>query len=189
MHLYALINLYWSLNCWVDLTEGAINELFFWQGLPRAKFAEPIWPPTEGVSIRLASDASDFGCGGHIMEGVIQYAHEYLTDEEAGTSSTYRELLGVFRCLRAFMHLCEGKFVVFRVDAENVLGIVNRRSSKLHINVVARELFWLCVERDITLTVEWVPRELNSLANELTKFLLPSDWMLSRRVFRRLEER
>jgi len=107
-----------------------------------------------GVSIRLALDASDFGWGGHTMEGAIQYAHEYLTEEEAGTSSTYRELLGVLRCLRALMHLCEGKFVVFQVDVEILLGIVNRRSAKLHINVVARELFWLCVERDIALSVE-----------------------------------
>ena len=75
------------------------------------------------------------------------------------------------------------------MDAENLLGIVNRGSAKLHINVVARVLFWLCVERDITLIVEWVQRELNSLADELYKFLIPSDWMMSRRVFRRLEDR
>ena len=81
--------------------------------LSRARFAGPIWPPTERVSIRLASDASDFGWGGHTLEGVVQYAHEDLTEEEAGTSSTYRELLGVLRCLRAFMHLCEGKLIVF----------------------------------------------------------------------------
>jgi hypothetical protein len=164
-HLFALINSYWSLNYWADLTEGAINELLFWQGLPRARFVGPIWPPTEGVSIRLASDASDFGWGGHTLEGVIQYAHEYHTEEQAGTSSTYEELIGVLRCLRALMHLCEGKFVVFQVDAENLLGIVNRGSAKLHINVVVRELLWLCVERDITLSVEWVPRELHSIVN------------------------
>jgi len=105
-HLYALINSYWSLNYCAGLTEGAINELLLWQGLPRTRFAGRIWPPTEGFSIRMASDASDFGWGGHTMEGVIYYVHEYLTEEEAGTSSTYRELLGVLRCLRALMHFC-----------------------------------------------------------------------------------
>ncbi len=45
------------------------------------------------------------------------------------------------------------------------------------------------MERDIILNVEWVPRELNSLTDELYKFLIPSDYMLSRRIFRRLEER
>ncbi len=28
-HLYALINTVWTLNCWVVLTEGAINEVLF----------------------------------------------------------------------------------------------------------------------------------------------------------------
>jgi len=47
-HMYALIYSCWSSNNWADLTKGAINELLCWQGLPRARFAGPIWPPTEG---------------------------------------------------------------------------------------------------------------------------------------------
>ena len=68
-----------------------------------------------------------------------------------------------------------------------MLVITNRGSAKLHINVVARELFWLCVERDITLNVEWVPRKLYSMADEISKFLIPNDGMPNRRVFRRPE--
>ena len=71
-HMYALINSVWTLNYWVLLTEGVINKLFFWKGLPRLRFAGPIWPPTGGLSIRMASDASDIGWGGHIMQGVIE---------------------------------------------------------------------------------------------------------------------
>ena len=123
------------------------------------------------------------------MQGVIEYAHEYFSEEECGTSSTYRELLGVLRCLRAMLHVCAGKFVVFQVDAQNLLGIVNRGSPRLNINELARDLFWLCVERDITIKVEWVPREENALADELSKLLIPSDWMVGRATFRRLEER
>jgi hypothetical protein len=123
------------------------------------------------------------------MQGVIEYAHEYFSEEECGTSSTYRELLGVLRCLRAMLHVCAGKFVVFQVDAQNLLGIVNRGSPRLNINELARELFWLCVEQEITIKVEWVPREENSLADELSKLLIPSDWMVGRAIFGRLEER
>ena len=47
-HLYALIDSVWTLNCWVVLSEGAISELLFWQGLPKLRFAGPIWPPTGG---------------------------------------------------------------------------------------------------------------------------------------------
>ena len=63
-HLYALINSVWSLNHWFVLTEGAVNELLFWQGLPRLRFEGPIWPPAGGVAVRMASDASDIGWGG-----------------------------------------------------------------------------------------------------------------------------
>ncbi len=102
---------------------------------------------------------------------------------------SYRELLGVLRCLRAMLRVCAGKCVVFQVDAQNLLGIVNRGSPRLNINELARELFWLCVEQDITINVEWVPREENALADELSKLLIPSDWMVGRAIFGRLEER
>ncbi len=37
-HLYALISSVISLNCCVTVTEGAVSELLFWQGLPRGRF-------------------------------------------------------------------------------------------------------------------------------------------------------
>ena len=137
----------------------------------------------------MASDASDFGWGGHTMQGVTEYAHEYFSAEECATSSTYRELLGVLRCLRAMMHVCAGKFVVFQVDAQNLLGIVNRGSPRLKLNALARELFWFGLEHRISLVVEWVPREENTLADELSKLLIPDDFMIGRTHFRRLELR
>ena len=57
------------------------------------------------------------------------------------------------------MHVCAGKLVVFQVDARNLLGIVNRGSPRLNNNELAWDLLWLCVEGDITIKVEWVPRE------------------------------
>ncbi len=39
------------------------------------------------------------------------------------------------------VHLCEGKFVVFQVDAQNLLGIVNRGSPLLMLKELARDLF------------------------------------------------
>ncbi len=101
-----------SLNYWVTLTEGAMNELLFWQGLPRTKFEGDIWPPTEGISNRMASDANNTGWG-HTVVDAPHYAREYFSEEESSQSSTYRELLGLLRCLQAMVHLCEGKFVVF----------------------------------------------------------------------------
>ena len=88
------------------------------------------------------------------MEDAPHYAREYFSAEESSQSSTYRELLGVFRCLQAMIHLCEGKFVVFQVDAQNLLGVVNRGSPRLMLDELARDLFWFCLESRMTITVE-----------------------------------
>ncbi len=89
-----------------------MGNLFFWLGLPRVRFEGDIWPPTAGIFNRMASDASDFGWGGHTMEDAPQYTREYFSEEESSQSSTYREFLGVCMCLQARVHVCEEKFVV-----------------------------------------------------------------------------
>ncbi len=73
------------------------------------------------------------------------------------------------------MHLCIGKFVVVQVDAQNLIGIINRGSNKLAINKLARDLFWFGLVNGLTLSVEWVPREENVFAYELSKLLIPVD--------------
>ncbi len=47
------------------------------------------------------------------MHGVLEYSHEYFLKEESIESSTYRELLGVFKCLQSMVSWCSGKFVFF----------------------------------------------------------------------------
>jgi len=49
------------------------------------------------------------------MQGATEY--EYFSEAESLESSTHRELHGVCRCLWATVHLCEGKFDVFQLDA------------------------------------------------------------------------
>ena len=41
----------------------------------------------------------------------------------------------------------------------------------------------------MTITVEWVPREENTLADELSKLIVPDDWMLRRELYQQHEER
>ena len=110
-HLYAFINSVVSLNSLMVLTEEADDELTFRQKLPRLEFEGVILPPTEGVTIRMASNASDFGW--HTMQGVPEYAHEYFSEAESAESSACRGRIGVHMCLQTMVHLCAGKFVVF----------------------------------------------------------------------------
>ena len=188
-HLYALINSVVSLNCWIVVSEEAANELLFWQQLPQLRFVADIWPCTKGLAVRVATDASDMGWGGITLTGPREVAHEYFTEEESRESSTFRELLGVRRCLQALVRRCEGRLVVLQVDAMNLLGVINRGSRRLALNELARDLFWFCLRHEITLSVEWVPREENSLADDISKLLIPDDWMLSKKYFQLLDRR
>ena len=79
--------------------------------------------------------------------------------------------------------------MVLQLDAHNLLGIVNRGSPKLNINELTRELLWFCLRHRITTSVEWVPREENAYADDISKMLIPEDSMLSRRFFGLLDER
>ncbi len=103
----------------------------------------------------MASDASDIEWGGHTMQGTLEYAQKYFSEAESVESATYRELLGVLRCLQSLMQLCAGKIVVLQVDAKNLLGIVNHGIPRLKLNTLARELSWVIMEHRITITVEW----------------------------------
>jgi hypothetical protein len=186
-NLYHILNNVLSLNCWITVSDEALNELHFWNDLPRLRFESDIWPSMSGLSIKIATDASDIGWGGHTLSGITYVAHEYFSQWEAIQSSTYRELLGVNRCLQALLDKCKGKFVVLQVDAMNLLGIINRGSPKLPLNVLARELFWFCLLHKITISVEWVPRESNAFADEISKMLIPDDWSISRSFFNWLD--
>jgi len=188
-HLYALINYVLSLNYWVVLSEESRGGPLFWQQLPRLRFEADIWPLLLGLSIMVATDASDFAWGGHTMVGPMEIAPEYFSEWEAREFSTYRELLRVCRYLQAMVHMCEGRFVVLQVDAMNLPGIVNRGSSKLGINELARELFWFSLRHNIYPSVEWVPREENAFADDISKMLIPEDWMLSQSYFSILDAR
>ncbi len=69
----------WSFNCWVPLSEEAVNELLSWHQLPRLRFDTEIWPSQKGVSIKMATDASDFAWGGRTLGGPLIMARFYFS--------------------------------------------------------------------------------------------------------------
>ena len=60
---------------------------------------------------------------------------------------------------------------------------MNKGSPRLAINELARGLFWFCLRHRITTSVEWVPRKENAFTDDISKMLIPEDYMLSRGFF------
>jgi hypothetical protein len=81
------------------------------------------------------------------------------------------------------------KFAVLQVDAMNLLGNINRGSPKLPLDVLARELFWFCLLHKITISVEWIPREANMFAVEISKMSIPDDWSNCTSYFNWLDDK
>jgi len=109
-NLYHILNNVPSLDCWVTINDEAHNELLFWRDPPRLRFESDIWPCTKGLFIKVATDASDFGWGGHTLGGTSYIAHEYFSEWEAIQSSTYHELLGVIENLQSLIEICKGNW-------------------------------------------------------------------------------
>jgi hypothetical protein len=91
--------------------------------------------------------------------------------------------------LQSLSEICNNKLAVAQVDAMNLLGIVNRGSPSLALNNLAREVFLLCLSHKITNLVEWVPREINAFADDISKWLIPDDHSISRPYFNMLDHK
>ena len=76
-------------------------------------------------------------------------------------SSTMREFLGVHGSLQSFLALCRGAEVYVQTDSQNVVFVQPRGSKKVWLNVVAKRLFWFCMEHRSVLHINWVPKELD----------------------------
>jgi hypothetical protein len=173
----------------VIISEGARKEAKLWLTTLRAWDGCAIWPKSLVEPIILRVDASDTGWGGW-CEGVQQFdAHEYFTKEEAVTSSTHRELLGLKRLLMVLsqQQLAASPHVLVYTDSANTQIISMQGSPKPDLNDIAAEIFLFCLKHAIFLKVRWVPREWNERADELSKLRALDDWCLHADWFRHFD--
>lgn len=52
-----------------------------------------------------------------------------------------------------------------------------------------KEIFWYGVQAGIDISAVWIPRELNTLADEISKFTDTSDWMMNKDIFSALNRK
>ena len=99
-------------------------------------------------------------------------------------SSTFRELRATNLVLQSFAPLLQGKEVLHRTDTDIILSVGSRKAD-LHNEAV--DIYKLCRSFDIRLTVEWVSRDFNKEADELSRIEDCNDYMLDPSWFARLD--
>jgi hypothetical protein len=179
-------------------TAAVLTDLQFWVDcFDRFNGRRHMWPPTKVHTI-IHTDAagrSDLGEGawaGFTNRGAIAHGmwDGSFGVSEADESSTWRELTAVLRSLRAFHGPTQallGHSVLVHTDNQNVEGAINKGSSKAPLCVaVLKDIFWFCISHDIRLSAVWIPREHNTVADALSKFVDPTDIQLCPSVFAHL---
>ncbi|GAQ88451.1 reverse transcriptase [Klebsormidium nitens] len=170
----------------VSLDSAALSELQFWQSRLSLFHSRDIWRKHSLLRV-LYYDAGGNGWGGHLEIGSAKHeAHGPWEPHEVHgiTSSTWRELSGLLRLLRAFKPLLSDCSVIARGDALNVFSILSKGgSAKDHLQSICLELFGFCSENRIELRPEWLPREQNARADYLSKIRDVDDFGLSPETF------
>ena len=181
-------NLYAVLNCrlaWchrLTLSGEAHQEIDFWLSEITNFNGRHIWPKPSAVRVAY-SDASDMGYGGYMVEHGNLVANGQWSTDEARQSSTWRELRAVKMVLESFQSKLKHERVRWFTDNQNVVRIVQYGSTKPSLQAEALGIFSLCVQGNIRLEPEWIPREQNELADYYSRVVDCDDWMLNPTIF------
>lgn len=183
-----------ALDHHFPLCDQARGELEFWlSAMERFDGRRPLWQPSH-IHTVLHTDASgrsrlSYGGWGATSSDGRQAAGRWTFETER-TSSTALELDTVRRALLSFN--CDGSLrgqnVLLRTDNQGVYFILNKGGSKSgELQRACYEVLWFCLDNDISLRVDWIPRELNDAADALSKRVESCHWKLNPREFQRLE--
>ena len=71
--------------------------------------------------------------------------------------------------LKGFPDHFQNKFVKLFTDNQNVTRIYEVGSMKKDLHELALEIFYFCIKKSICLKIEWIPRNLNTVADEYSR--------------------
>ena len=148
--------------------QPVLYELRFWVNHLEEFNSQSIWVSPSAVRMAY-SDASSTGYGGYIVEHGSYVACGQWTQAEAVKSSTWRELRAVELTLQSLLSYLSGHRVKWFTDNQNVAHLLLVGSRKPELQAGVFRIFCMCFYNRIVLEPQWVPREENTIADELSR--------------------
>ncbi|XP_071123255.1 uncharacterized protein [Mytilus edulis] len=181
LHMTICCRDYW--DSFVYLNENVIQELRFWYFYcEKISFRHISYFHRMPERI-VFSDASEYAGAGYIV-GSNNVAHFMWDKSEKTKSSTWRELKAVSNILQSVHNQLSGKLVKIYTDNQNVTKIIRKGSMKSELQDIALDVFNICLDNNIVLEIEWILRDKNIQADELSKIFDFDDWGVSDIIFK-----
>ena len=102
--------------------------------------------------------------------------HKSFNKGESGNSSTWRELEAINFSLRSFGKLVRGKSVLRLTDNRAAMYITRSGSAKTDLQILALKIYDLVQLYKLKLEVKWIPRDMNKMADYVSKIIDKDDW-------------
>lgn len=156
---------------------NAHREILFWRDNLNELNGRDIVTNDLPFNFEVHSDASNDAVGVIVNTGMS--CHKNLTDGERSKSSTWREVTAILYGLEVFEHLFVGTRVSWYTDNYAAAVIIKSGSGKLDLQSLALNIFHLTRRSRIQLKISWVPREYNTSADLLSKYVDVDDWEIT----------
>ena len=171
-----------SWNSSVALSRDAMDELEFWSINIDKLNKCPIGPRAD-CSRLVFVDASSTGFGGYIVDMGDTVAQGLWDNSESRKSSTWRELKAVDLVLKSLAPKLSCRRTKWFTDNQAVAKIAESGSMKSELQSIALSISQTCLEHNIQLNMEWVPRSKNEKADKLSRIVDNDDWSVAGEVF------
>ena len=90
--------------------------------------------------------------------------------------------------LKSFIQILAGNNIKWFTDNQNVVKIIDTGSGKPELQELAKEIYSTCIQNNINLKIDWIPRSENEKADSLSRIIDYDDWSISHTLFTQLEQ-
>ena len=159
----------WDSRFNIGPHNDCLSEIFFWKSNIVSLNSRPILP-YQAPFLLSFSDASNVACGAYLV-GTNEVSHRMWSPCEVAKGSTWKELKAVHFALTSFKEFVEGKSVKWHSDNQGAVRIVEIGSPNSELHSIALDIFDFCRKFNVTFVPQWVPRELNACADEISNVI------------------